>query len=223
VQAYTALVDDAPTDVPPRVNLGLALIKARRFPEAIRQLAIVVDLNPDHKKAMGYLGLAHLESSDPATARGWFERAGSLNMVARCDELMARAREPVPREEPEPAVETVEAAPPPPVEPPPPAPIDVAPAPEPAVEQVVEPAVEPPAPELPAVDVEVAVSEASPEPSPAPEPAFAPLASSPATLAPSFAIEAVEAEPAPAASGPEGLGAFAAQRTVRPARDVFAV
>ena len=38
---------------------------------------------------MGYLGLALLESGDPARARGWFERAGSDQMVARCDALLA--------------------------------------------------------------------------------------------------------------------------------------
>jgi uncharacterized protein (AIM24 family) len=38
---------------------------------------------------MGYLGLALLESGDPARAREWFVKAGSDAMVARCDQVLA--------------------------------------------------------------------------------------------------------------------------------------
>jgi hypothetical protein len=216
VQAYAALVDDAPTEVPPRVNLGLALIKARRHAEAIRHLAIVMDLNPDHKKAMGYLGLAHLESGDPSTARGWFERAGSLNMVARCDELMARAG-PVPATAPEP--------PPPLSEPPAPQPAEAAvPAPPAPVATPAEepPAVEVPVPETRAAPPEPEVAIEVSSPTPAPGPLVEPLAPPPGPITASFAIETVEAEPSPPAP-PEGAVPFAAQRTLRPSREVFAV
>jgi len=87
--AWQRLVDDNPVEAGARVNLGLASLKARRYPDAIRQLEIALDLQPEHRKAMGYLGLALLESGDPARARGWFERAGSDHMVARCDALLA--------------------------------------------------------------------------------------------------------------------------------------
>jgi tetratricopeptide (TPR) repeat protein len=66
--AWRRLVDDNPAEAGARVNLGLALLKARTFPEAIRQLEIALDLNPDHRKAMGYLGLALLESGDALRA-----------------------------------------------------------------------------------------------------------------------------------------------------------
>ncbi len=105
-EAYGRLVDDNPTEVAARVNLGLANLKARRFASAVKQFSIALDLNPDHKKAMGYLGLAHFESGDPRTARDWFERAGSLMMVARCDEVLA-SNGAVARPEPTPAVEDV--------------------------------------------------------------------------------------------------------------------
>ena len=88
-EAYGRLVDDNPTEVGARVNLGLANLKARRFADAIKQFSIALDLNPDHKKAMGYLGLAHFESGEIKSARDSFERAGSLMMVARCDEVLA--------------------------------------------------------------------------------------------------------------------------------------
>jgi uncharacterized protein (AIM24 family) len=103
--AWQRLVDDNPVEPGARVNLGLAWLKARQFEEAIKQLRIALDLNPDHRKAAGYLGLAWLEVGQPVQARPYFQRAGSEQMVARCDELLAAP--PVP--EPEPAA--VEPAP----------------------------------------------------------------------------------------------------------------
>lgn len=93
--AWQRLVDDNPVEAGARVNLGLACLKARRLPEAVRQLEIALDLHPDHRKAMGYLGLALLESGDAARARGWFAKAGSDQMVARCDEVLAAQAEAV--------------------------------------------------------------------------------------------------------------------------------
>ena len=90
--AYDRLVRETPAEAAARVNLGLALLKARRYPEAVRQLEVALDLHPEHKKAMGYLGLAWLEQADFEQARGWFARAGSDQMVARCDELIAIAQ-----------------------------------------------------------------------------------------------------------------------------------
>jgi len=86
---WQQLVDDNPVEPAARVNLGLAKLKAKRYPEAAKQLEIALDLNPEHKKAMGYLGLALLESGQPSKAREWFLRAGSDQMVARCDEVLA--------------------------------------------------------------------------------------------------------------------------------------
>jgi tetratricopeptide (TPR) repeat protein len=88
-QIYARLVDDNPAEPAARVNLGLANLKAQRYPEAARQLEIALDLNPDHKRAMGYLGLALFEMGEPAKAREWFTRAGSDQMIARCDEALA--------------------------------------------------------------------------------------------------------------------------------------
>jgi uncharacterized protein (AIM24 family) len=94
--AWQRLVDDNPVEPGARVNLGLAWLKARQYEEAIKQLRIALDLNPDHRKAAGYLGLAWLEVGNPAQARQWFQRAGSEQMVARCDELVAAKSEPPP-------------------------------------------------------------------------------------------------------------------------------
>jgi uncharacterized protein (AIM24 family) len=88
-EVWQRLVDDNPVEPAARVNLGLANLKAKRWPEAVKQLEIALDLNSEHKKAMGYLGLALLESGNPQKAREWFTKTGSDQMVARCDELLA--------------------------------------------------------------------------------------------------------------------------------------
>ncbi|HYG66507.1 MAG TPA: tetratricopeptide repeat protein, partial [Anaeromyxobacteraceae bacterium] len=89
VAAWQRLVDDNPVEPGARVNLGLANLKAKRHAEAVKQLEIALDLSPDHRKAMQYLGLALLESGDVARARDWFRKAGSEGMVARCEEILA--------------------------------------------------------------------------------------------------------------------------------------
>jgi uncharacterized protein (AIM24 family)/Tfp pilus assembly protein PilF len=91
-EVYGRLVDESPAEAAARVNLGLASLKAKHHAQAVRQLEIALDLNPEHKKAMGYLGLAWLEQGDFTRARGWFGRAGSEAMVAKCDELLALAK-----------------------------------------------------------------------------------------------------------------------------------
>jgi hypothetical protein len=99
IVAWQRLVDESPAEPSARVNLGLAFLRAGRQSQAIRQLEIALDLNPEHKKAMGYLGLALLESGDPLRAREWFVRAGSDQMVARCDQAIGQARPPAPAEQ----------------------------------------------------------------------------------------------------------------------------
>jgi uncharacterized protein (AIM24 family) len=88
-KVWQRLVDDNPVEPSARVNLGLAFLKAKRHLDAAKQLEIALDLNPEHKKAMGYLGLALLESGNLTRAREWFKKAGSDQMVARCDDLIA--------------------------------------------------------------------------------------------------------------------------------------
>jgi len=101
-EAYGRLVDENPVEPSARVNLGLASLKAKRHADAVKQFEVALDLNPGHRKAMGYLGLAYLETGDFDRARGWFEKAGSDQMVARCDELIALAKAPPHGAEPQP-------------------------------------------------------------------------------------------------------------------------
>ncbi len=104
-RVWQRLVDDNPVEPSARVNLGLACLKAKRYLDAVKQLEIALDLNPEHKKAMGYLGLALLESGNLTRAREWFRKAGSDQMVARCDELIAGRGAPSGQPSPEPAVQ----------------------------------------------------------------------------------------------------------------------
>jgi uncharacterized protein (AIM24 family) len=117
-EIYALLVAESPIEAAARVNLGLANLRAKRYDAAVRELEIALDLNPEHKKAMGYLGLAYLEQGGVPRAREWFVRAGGEQMVAKCDELLAlgRAQEPVvlaevSRQDPEVAAATAKAAP----------------------------------------------------------------------------------------------------------------
>jgi len=86
--AYGKLVEESPVEVSARVNLGLAWLKGGKQAEAVKQFSVALDIEPDHRRAMGYLGLALLESGDPQGARSWFEKTGSLGMVARCEAVM---------------------------------------------------------------------------------------------------------------------------------------
>src|SRR5439155_14483074 len=96
-------VDDNPAEAPARVNLGLASLKAKRYDDATKQLGIALDLNPEHKKAMGYLALAFFESGRVEEAREWFAKSGSQQMVAKCDEILRARGVPAARPPPQPA------------------------------------------------------------------------------------------------------------------------
>jgi len=201
--AWQRLVDDNPVEPGARVNLGLACLKSRRFLDAVRQLEIALDLNPDHKKAMGYLGLALLEAGDAARARGWFAKAGSDQMVARCDELLA-GQAGAAAAAPPPVPEPVQAL----------SPLLTSGA-EPAPEAPPDPAAAPGAEPAP----EVVTLEEEPAPLAWADPAGAPVPAVVAQAGPAAA-------PSPSASGPSSaptLAAYAAARVVEAGPEPFSV
>jgi uncharacterized protein (AIM24 family) len=108
---FGKLVEQNPLEAGAQVNLGLANLRAKRYVEAISHLERALDLNPEHRKAMGYLGLAWLEHGNVARAREWFSRGGSDHMVARCDELLQAARRSAPPADPQWTVGTPAQAP----------------------------------------------------------------------------------------------------------------
>ncbi|ATB34487.1 tetratricopeptide repeat protein [Melittangium boletus] len=86
-EVYEALVRDNPVDATLRVNLGLVYLKTNALQRAMREFEAATDLQPDHKKAHNYLGLALAQAKEYGRAREHFLLSGS-DVLA---EKMARA------------------------------------------------------------------------------------------------------------------------------------
>jgi tetratricopeptide (TPR) repeat protein len=86
-EVYEGLVRDNPVDATLRVNLGLVYLKTNALQRAMREFESATDLQPDHKKAHNYLGLALAQAGEYGRAREHFLQAGSDIMA----EKMARA------------------------------------------------------------------------------------------------------------------------------------
>ncbi|WP_309888723.1 tetratricopeptide repeat protein [Archangium sp.] len=86
-ELYEALVRDNPVDATLRVNLGLVYLKTNALQRAMREFETATDLQPDHKKAHNYLGLALAQAGEYGRARQHFLQAGSEVMADK----MARA------------------------------------------------------------------------------------------------------------------------------------
>jgi uncharacterized protein (AIM24 family) len=86
-EIYEALVRDNPVDATLRVNLGLVYLKTNALRRAMREFETATDLQPDHKKAHNYLGLALAQAGEYGRAREHFLQAGSDVMA----EKMAKA------------------------------------------------------------------------------------------------------------------------------------
>lgn len=102
---YEQLVHDNPIDPTLRINLGLVYVKGKKFERAIEELEIALDLDPEHKKAQGYLGLALSQTGQYARAQACFIRAGNLNMAERMEQAMKNGAGEPPSEESAPKVE----------------------------------------------------------------------------------------------------------------------
>lgn len=86
-EVYEALVRDNPVDATLRVNLGLVYLKTNALQRAMREFEAATDLQPDHKKAHNYLGLALAQAGEYGRAREHFLLSGSDAMA----EKMAKA------------------------------------------------------------------------------------------------------------------------------------
>jgi uncharacterized protein (AIM24 family) len=86
-EIYEGLVRDNPVDATLRVNLGLVYLKTNALQRAMREFESATDLQPDHKKAHNYLGLALAQAGEYGRAREHYLQAGSDVMA----EKMARA------------------------------------------------------------------------------------------------------------------------------------
>jgi Flp pilus assembly protein TadD/uncharacterized protein (AIM24 family) len=84
---YERLVRENPADPTLRVNLGLVYLKTNNLDRCIKEFETATDLEPDHKKAHNYLGLALAQAGDYSKAKEHFVLAGSDQMA----EKMTRA------------------------------------------------------------------------------------------------------------------------------------
>lgn len=80
---YRTLSLAHPEDAALRVNLGLVLLKKGREDDAIALFETALELAPDHRKAQNYIGLAHMQKQDFATAKEWFDLSGNTQMSER--------------------------------------------------------------------------------------------------------------------------------------------
>jgi uncharacterized protein (AIM24 family) len=87
-QIYRTLISDYPKDATLRLNLGLVHLKTRRTEDAVLTFASVLDLEPEHKKAQSYLGLAYMQQREYERAGDWFARAGNTAMAERMTALL---------------------------------------------------------------------------------------------------------------------------------------
>src|SRR5580658_8342421 len=89
IQIYEQLKRDNPRDPSLKLNLALCYLKTGQAQAARTELEDVVRLHPTHKRAWGYLGLAHERLGDLLKAVSAFERAGHAQMARRVNEKIA--------------------------------------------------------------------------------------------------------------------------------------
>jgi hypothetical protein len=87
IQIYEGLEAQFPGDVSIKVNLALCYLKTGQPEPARRVLRDVVHINPDHKRAWGYLGLALQKLGELEQAQIAFERGGRLTMARKVTEI----------------------------------------------------------------------------------------------------------------------------------------
>ena len=83
IQIYEGLEAQFPGDVSIKVNLALCYLKTGQPEPARRVLRDVVRINPEHKRAWGYLGLALQKLGELEQAQIAFEQGGRPTMARR--------------------------------------------------------------------------------------------------------------------------------------------
>ena len=94
IQIYEGLTTQFPRDVSIKINLALCYLKTGQPEPARGVLQEVVRLNPGHKRAWGYLGLALQKVGDLDQAQIAFERGGHELMARRLTERRQRPSRP---------------------------------------------------------------------------------------------------------------------------------
>lgn len=88
IELYQDIVRQYPDALPPRINLALAYLKTAQLREAVAQLLPVIERDPTHTRAWGYLGLCWSRLSEYAKAREAFLRAGHEGMARKMEEAL---------------------------------------------------------------------------------------------------------------------------------------
>jgi Flp pilus assembly protein TadD len=96
IQIYESLTLQFSRDVSIKINLALCYLKTGQPEPAKRTLQDAVRLNPEHKRAWGYLGLALQKLGELEPAQIAFERGGQALMAKRIVERRQRATAPAP-------------------------------------------------------------------------------------------------------------------------------
>lgn len=102
IQIYDALERAFPNDASIKINVALCHLKTGQPDQAKRALQDAVRINPEHKRAWGYLGLALQKLGELDASQIAFERGGHAMMAKRVTERRARATMPAPSEGPPP-------------------------------------------------------------------------------------------------------------------------
>jgi hypothetical protein len=88
IQIYEGLETSFPNDASIKVNLALGYLKTGQPEPARRVLQDAVRIQPEHKRAWGYLGLSLQKVGDLEAAQIAFERGGHVMMARRLNERM---------------------------------------------------------------------------------------------------------------------------------------
>jgi len=101
IQIYEDLARQFARDVSVKINLALCYLKTGQPDRAHTVLAEAVRLNPDHKRAWAYLGLALEKLGDLEQAQVALDRGGHPTMAKRITDALRRSKAPL---APEPSV-----------------------------------------------------------------------------------------------------------------------
>jgi hypothetical protein len=99
IHIFEEIVHARPEAETPRLNLGLCYLKTGQLLRARDTLGELLELSPKHKRAAGYLGLAHQRLGEFEQAASAFERAGQPHLARRMHETLQDLIEPGPSPE----------------------------------------------------------------------------------------------------------------------------
>jgi hypothetical protein len=96
IQIYETLEHGFPNDASIKINLALSYLKTGQPEQARRTLQDATRINPEHRRAWGYLGLALQKLGELEQAQIAFERGGHPMMARRVSERRQRVTVPAP-------------------------------------------------------------------------------------------------------------------------------